>query len=184
MHLLCQIKKKKKSEKRPRKHLNSGSLVIVLFLSGSKQTNKEKQMIIKRVFIMPQEKGNCGSCNGGGFHDSPELRGYLCLQCGAVKPSNWRDLDESAGSEITVYETDYEPWATKARKVMDALCFDSWRVANTKKDGTRYKKHRPYAIPAEVEELIDALKLSDRSKAEKEVKAIFEGLRRSNAKID
>lgn len=44
-------------------------------------------------------------------------------------------------------------WITKARedlrRIIDNQCKESYLQANRKKDGTFYKKHRPYSVPTE-----------------------------------
>ena len=56
-------------------------------------------------------------------------------------------------------------WQTKANGIIAALCKQAYLRANTKKDGTLYKRHRPYSVPLEAEELIKALDTNDEHKA-------------------
>jgi hypothetical protein len=60
-------------------------------------------------------------------------------------------------------------WRQKAHQRIATLSYQSWRQANTLKNGARAKYHRPYSIPAEAEELIRCLNENDEHAA----KAIF-----------
>ncbi len=61
------------------------------------------------------------------------------------------------------------PAVRKAHRIIGVLCMASYVQANTRKDGGRYKKHRPYSVPEEAEELIDCLNRDD----EHTLKSIF-----------
>lgn len=50
------------------------------------------------------------------------------------------------------------------------LSRESWYKMNHDKHGKRYKRHRPYTIPADAEELVDCLGEDDEQRA----KAIFQ----------
>ena len=63
-------------------------------------------------------------------------------------------------------------WEDKAHRVIADLCATSYHQANTRKDGTRYKKHRSYSIPFLAERLIECLNTNN----ELEAKAIFIGM--------
>lgn len=65
--------------------------------------------------------------------------------------------------------SDQAPWREKANRVIRKMCRESWRRANTKADGTTYKRHRPYAVPHDAEMLVNALAKDDEVLA----KAIF-----------
>jgi len=62
----------------------------------------------------------------------------------------------------------------KALEIIGILCRESYRQANTKPDGTLYKKHRPYAVPELARALMDALALEDEKEREHEVKRLFQ----------
>jgi hypothetical protein len=64
-------------------------------------------------------------------------------------------------------------WEDKAHRLIYNLCRASYLQANTKKDGTKYKKHRPYTVPEFAEKLVDVLGWHDRKKAELEAKRLF-----------
>ena len=49
----------------------------------------------------------------------------------------------------------------KAHQVIGSLCLESYHEANIKPDGTTYKKHRPYSVPVEAEEIIRCLNEDD-----------------------
>lgn len=53
------------------------------------------------------------------------------------------------------------PWKIKVHKLIYLLCQQSYLQANRKKDGSFYKKHRPYSIPETAERLIDCLNKND-----------------------
>ena len=61
------------------------------------------------------------------------------------------------------------PAVRKAHRIIGVLCMVSYLKANTRKDGGRYKKHRPYSVPVEAEDIIDCLNRDD----EHTLKAIF-----------
>lgn len=48
-------------------------------------------------------------------------------------------------------------WRGKAQELIGHMCEASYRQSNTKKDGTRYKKHRAYSVPALAQVLIECL---------------------------
>jgi hypothetical protein len=56
-------------------------------------------------------------------------------------------------------------WRDKANRLIAAACRQSQLQANTKPDGTRYKKHRPYSVPAVAKNLIDCLNADDEHRA-------------------
>lgn len=60
-------------------------------------------------------------------------------------------------------------WMAKAHRVINDLCRQSWYQANHDAQGRRYKRHRPYAIPYEAEQLVKCLENQD----EEGAKAIF-----------
>lgn len=53
-------------------------------------------------------------------------------------------------------------------------CRDAWRQTNTQRDGTRYQRHRPYAIPEIAAALVSALGIHDDEAREHEIKRLFE----------
>ncbi len=59
--------------------------------------------------------------------------------------------------------------ASKAHRIIGVLCMASYVKANTRKNGRRYKKHRPYSVPEEAQDIIDCLNRDD----EPTLKAIF-----------
>lgn len=75
-------------------------------------------------------------------------------------------------------------WEHKAADVVSKLSYQSWYQANHDKHGHRYKRHHPYSIPEEAEELVRILGMHDRRAAEIQAKEIMEQLRREGRKID
>lgn len=68
------------------------------------------------------------------------------------------------------------PWEVKANKIISSVCFAAWKEANTKPNGQRYAKHRPYSVPDLAASLVSCLATQDEVGA----KAIFlsyDGLR-------
>ncbi len=60
-------------------------------------------------------------------------------------------------------------WKDRANQFIHMACKQSYLKANTKKDGSLYKKHHPYAVPEIAEKLISCLNNED----EETAKAIF-----------
>ena len=60
-------------------------------------------------------------------------------------------------------------WQDKAHKRIASLSHEAYLKTNTLKNGTLARKHRPYTIPAEAEELIRCLNENDEHAA----KALF-----------
>lgn len=56
-------------------------------------------------------------------------------------------------------------WRDKANRIIGELCLSSYLQANTRPDGTRYRKHRPYRVPDDAEMLIRCLAESDEATA-------------------
>ena len=56
-------------------------------------------------------------------------------------------------------------WREKAQRLIGEACMAAYLKANTKPDGTRYKKHRPYSVPEHAQALVDALGANDEHKA-------------------
>ena len=56
-------------------------------------------------------------------------------------------------------------WQDKAHRIIAALCLESYSKTNTKKDGGKYKTHRPYIVPQEAEILIECLNTNDEHRA-------------------
>jgi hypothetical protein len=75
-------------------------------------------------------------------------------------------------------------WENKVEKVIGRMAQAAWHQANHDKTGKKYKKHRPYRLPEEAEELVKILGMHDRKRAEMKAKEIMEGLRRSGVAID
>jgi hypothetical protein len=74
-------------------------------------------------------------------------------------------------------------WRDKVLRVVGALSQEAWRRANHDKGGKRYKKHRPYALPEDVQALIRCLDQSGDA-GEQTAKEIMERLRREGTRID
>ena len=64
-------------------------------------------------------------------------------------------------------------WRDKANNEIASMCMAAYLQANTKKDGSRYKKHRPYAIPELAQQLVDCLGNHDQKAGEIRAKQIF-----------
>jgi hypothetical protein len=60
-------------------------------------------------------------------------------------------------------------WRAKAETIIYKLCAESEKQANTRKDGKRYKKRRPYSVPSLAKDLVKCLGTDDEERA----KAIF-----------
>lgn len=56
-------------------------------------------------------------------------------------------------------------WKDRVNKLVSEMCFESWRKENTKKDGSRYVKHRPYRVPQIACLLVDCLNKNDEARA-------------------
>ena len=74
-------------------------------------------------------------------------------------------------------------WETKVHGVIAKLSYAAWRTSNYK-DGNRYRRHRPYALPDEARALVDALGMNDRFLAELKAKSVLDQLRRAGTDID
>ncbi len=75
-------------------------------------------------------------------------------------------------------------WESKVQRVIGKLSYVAWDAANHDASGRRYKRHRPYRMPAEADELVKILGMQDRRVAERKAKEIMEGLRRAGLEID
>jgi len=64
-------------------------------------------------------------------------------------------------------------WRVKAHKRIAELCLQSFQQTNQKKNGSYYKKRRPYAVPDEARALVDALGDHDQKAGELKAKSIF-----------
>lgn len=72
-------------------------------------------------------------------------------------------------------------WTEKARKDLSAIlsnyCMESFLQANQKKDGTFYKKRRPYSVPTEGLKALELIKITQKDnitrKEEEEVKSFL-----------
>lgn len=64
-------------------------------------------------------------------------------------------------------------WRGKASRIIAELSHAAWLQANTKRDGSRYKRHRPYTIPKVAEDLVACLGMHDQRAAEHRAKQIF-----------
>lgn len=64
-------------------------------------------------------------------------------------------------------------WRAKANKIIGEMCLAAWRKANIKPNGQRYKKSRPYAVPADAAFLVECLGSHDHERAEHDAKAMF-----------
>ena len=62
-------------------------------------------------------------------------------------------------------------------KIISKYCYDSYKQANIKKDGTKYKKHRQYSVPEEAEKALSLLRLLSKNEItieeEEEIKAFL-----------
>ena len=56
-------------------------------------------------------------------------------------------------------------WRKRAHDVIAQLCFDSWRQANTLRNGRLRKRHVQYRVPAQAANLIDCLGDNDEERA-------------------
>ena len=65
----------------------------------------------------------------------------------------------------SAYDKAYHPkpktWRDKVHDRIRTLCNEAWRNKNIRPDGRRYKKHRPYQVPAEAQALVEALGRDD-----------------------
>lgn len=77
-----------------------------------------------------------------------------------------------------------EGWEKKVESVIGRLSHIAWHQANHDKLGNRYKRHHPYRIPEEAQELVKCLGMHDRRAAEIRAKEIMWGLRDSQVPID
>ena len=75
-------------------------------------------------------------------------------------------------------------WESKVERVIGKLSYAAWDAANHDRSGHRYKRHRPYRLPEEADELVKTLGMRDRRAAEIKAKEIMEGLRRAGLEID
>ena len=64
-------------------------------------------------------------------------------------------------------------WRDKAHKRIAGLSLQSFEQVNRKRDGSYYKRRRPYSIPEEAQELIRLLGSHNEQEAEREAKSIF-----------
>ena len=64
------------------------------------------------------------------------------------------------------------PYEKKAHALIQNMCKQTYKAANTAKTGKSRKKHQPYSIPPMAEELIAALKLPEPEK-EETLKSLF-----------
>jgi len=60
-------------------------------------------------------------------------------------------------------------WHAKAHRLIAEMCQASYAHANRKADGTLYRRHRPYSVPALAGELVDCLGANN----EEGAKAVF-----------
>ena len=65
-----------------------------------------------------------------------------------------------------------QTWRNKAQRLIGEMCLTSYRQANTKADGTLYKRHHTYSVPAMAQDLIECLNNEDEHRA----KSIFMAL--------
>ena len=63
-------------------------------------------------------------------------------------------------------------WHNKAQRLIGEMCYTSYQQANTKKDGTQYKRHRAYSVPSMAQQLIECLNTDN----EVEAKGLFMAL--------
>jgi hypothetical protein len=56
-------------------------------------------------------------------------------------------------------------WHDKADKVIANLCFQSWYETNHNRQGKRYKKHRPYAVPEVAADLVECIGTDNEERA-------------------
>ena len=60
-------------------------------------------------------------------------------------------------------------WEKKAHRIISIVCKQSYKQTNTRKNGKKYKKHRPYHVPQLAKDLIKCLEDQDEERA----KALF-----------
>jgi len=75
-------------------------------------------------------------------------------------------------------------WRAKVERVIGKLSAQAYRATNTSPSGSKYKRHHPYRIPEEAQELVACLGDRDQVRGERTCKTIMEGLRRRRADID
>ena len=57
------------------------------------------------------------------------------------------------------------PWVVKAHEVISKLCLQAYVEANTRPNGMKYKKYRPYTVPEEAQELTKCIAEDDELRA-------------------
>lgn len=75
-------------------------------------------------------------------------------------------------------------WESKVQQVIGVLAATAYKKANYNKQGRKYKKHRPYRIPEEADQLVQCLGDRNRKRGEITCKRIMEGLRQAQVPID
>lgn len=80
-----------------------------------------------------------------------------------------RTMSEAAAARRPTYSSELGrnqmAWREKAERLIAEACLEAYRKTNTKPDGTRYRKHRPYAVPEHAQALLEALNADDEQKA-------------------
>ena len=76
--------------------------------------------------------------------------------------------ETSAKAVRIIAEYQSQPWVKKANALVYALCQKSYMQANYK-NGKKYKKHVPYSVPQEAQDLLDCIQRDD----EEGAKAMF-----------
>ncbi len=66
-----------------------------------------------------------------------------------------------------------DQWRGKVERAIAAMCLASYKQANTSKDGTKKRKHVPYAVPEAARRLVDCLGMHDQCAAEHEAKSVM-----------
>ena len=74
-----------------------------------------------------------------------------------------------SGEEEQEREEIEAAWRNKANVLIGALCFESYRAANTTLGGKVRKRRVPYSVPELAKDLIECLNTND----EEQAKAIF-----------
>jgi len=58
-----------------------------------------------------------------------------------------------------------DAWRSKAHRIIAEECHAAWLEANTKRDGKRCRRQRPYAVPTLAEMLVACLNANDEERA-------------------
>lgn len=75
-------------------------------------------------------------------------------------------------------------WHAKVHRVIAQMARKSYEQTNTNAAGERYKRHRPYSLPDEANQLVGHLGDRDQVRGERGAKEVMEGMRRRGMVID